>query len=307
MQTPNVSNYIGRRAVATYESFKHKPVATCSNFLTGAGKKVENISIQGAGAMGTAIIRGLIESGKAQASQIVVYDLSTSRLNQVVSEFGVRPVSEPAHLINADTAILLLAVKPQNMAEALASLKNSISSRLIMISIAAGVHSTFFTSILGDNIRLIRSMPNAAAMVGKSATAICAAAMASEDDMKVAEDFFSAIGEVVIVNEKLMNAVTALSGSGPGYLFTIMEALSDAGVLAGLSRDVSRKLAVQTVVGSAAMALNKDLSFSNLKDSITSPGGTTISGLRVMERAGVRGILMDAVEAAKKRADELMN
>ncbi len=268
---------------------------------------MKNISVLGAGAMGAAIIRGLIESGKAEASQISVNDVSISRLNQIEGEFGVRTVPDPSRLIDSETAILLLAVKPQNIAEALANLRKYVSDQFILISIAAGVHSTFFTSILGDNIRLIRSMPNAAAMVRKSATAICAAAKASEEDMKVAVDFFSAIGEVVVVDEKLMNAVTALSGSGPGYMFTIMEALSDAGVLAGLSRDVSRKLAVQTVVGSAAMALNQEMSFSSLKDSITSPGGTTISGLRVMERAGVRGILMDVVEAAKRRADELMN
>ena len=268
---------------------------------------LKNISILGAGAMGAAIIRGLIESGKAQASDISVNDVSASRLDQVAAEFGVRAVSELSQLIGHDTEILLLAVKPQNMSEVLTNLKEFINDKFILISIAAGVHSNFFTSILGENIRLIRSMPNAAAMVRKSATAICAAAMASKEDMEVASDFFAAIGEVVVVDEKLMNAVTALSGSGPGYLFTIMEALSDAGVLNGLSRDVSRKLAVQTVVGAAAMAMNQDLSFSTLKDSITSPAGTTISGLKVMERAGVRGIMMEVVEAAKRRADEIMN
>lgn len=268
---------------------------------------LKNISILGAGAMGAAIIRGLIESGKAQASDISVNDVSASRLDQVAAEFGVRAVSELSQLIGHDTEILLLAVKPQNMSEVLTNLKEFVNDKFILISIAAGVHSNFFTSILGENIRLIRSMPNAAAMVRKSATAICAAAMASKDDMEVAADFFAAIGEVVVVDEKLMNAVTALSGSGPGYLFTIMEALSDAGVLNGLSRDVSRKLAVQTVVGAAAMAMNQDLSFSTLKDSITSPAGTTISGLKVMERAGVRGIMMEVVEAAKRRADEIMN
>lgn len=268
---------------------------------------LKNISILGAGAMGAAIIRGLIESGKAQASKIFVNDVSASRLDQVTSEFGVRAVPELSQLIDHDTEILLLAVKPQNMSEVLTNLKEFINDKFILISIAAGVHSNFFTSILGENIRLIRSMPNAAAMVSKSATAICAAAMASKHDMEVAADFFAAIGEVVVVDEKLMNAVTALSGSGPGYLFTIMEALSDAGVLNGLSRDVSRKLVVQTVVGAAAMAMNQDLSFSALKDSITSPAGTTISGLRVMERAGVRGIMMEVVEAAKRRADEIMN
>ena len=276
------------------------------NQCDGSHYNLKNISILGAGAMGAAIIKGLVESGKAQASSISVNDVSASRLEQVAAEFGVRPVHELSRLIDDETEILLLAVKPQNMVEVLTNLKEFINNRFILISIAAGVHSNFFTSILGENIRLIRSMPNAAAMVRKSATAICAAGKASKDDMEIAADFFTAIGEVVVVDEKLMNAVTALSGSGPGYLFAIMEALSDAGVLNGLSRDVSRKLAVQTVVGAAEMAMNQDLSFSTLKDSITSPAGTTISGLKVMERAGIRGILMEVVEAAKHRADEIM-
>ncbi len=268
---------------------------------------MNKISIMGAGAMGSAIIRGILESGKAEASQIVVFDVSKSRLESVVDELKVCSVVDPSQLVDEDTTILLIAVKPQNMEQALNSLRNAVTQRVIVVSIAAGTHTGFITSILGENVRLIRAMPNAAAVVLKSATAVCRAARATEDDVQVAVDFFSAIGEVVVVDEKHMNAVTALSGSGPGYMFAIMEALSDGGVLAGLSRDVSRKLVVQTVLGSATMALDEKAAFSGLKDLITSPAGTTISGLGVIERAGTRGILMEAVHAAKQRADELMN
>lgn len=265
-----------------------------------------NISILGAGAMGSAIIRGLIESGEGDASRISVYDIDKARLDSISSECGVRSVQDLSELISSKTEILLLAIKPQNMELALAQLIPSVSDKILVISIAAGVSSSFLLSKLGENIRLIRSMPNAAAMVRQSATALCKAGKASEDDVKTAVEFFSCIGQVVVVEEKFMNAVTALSGSGPGYIFPIMEALSDGGVLAGLSREVATKLTIQTLIGAATMALDSGTSFSHLKNQITSPAGTTISGLRVMERAGIRGVFMDVIEAAKKRADELM-
>lgn len=267
---------------------------------------MKSISIMGTGAMGSAIMAGLIQSAQAEPSNIRVYDVSRPRLDQAHKEFGVQVVNKPEQLLEGHTGILLLAVKPQNMHEALKSLGSSLNEGALVISIAAGVTSEFILSRLGGKTRLIRSMPNAAAIVRQSATAICKAGGATDHDIQLATEFFASIGQVVVVEEKLMNAVTALSGSGPGYLFAIMEALTDAGVLAGLSRDVSRKLTLQTVIGSATMALDSKLSFSHLKDQITSPAGTTISGLQVIERSGLRGTIMDAVEAAKRRADQLM-
>jgi pyrroline-5-carboxylate reductase len=147
-------------------------------------------------------------------------------------------------------------------------------------------------------------MPNAAAMVGQSSTAICAGGVANEHDMITAKRLFESIGTVVEVDEKNLNAVTALSGSGPGYLFLVMEAMTDAGVLMGLSRSIARELTVQTFLGAATMA-SQGKSFSDLKDLITSPGGTTISGLKIMELAGVRGTFMQAVENAAHRAEQM--
>ncbi len=256
--------------------------------------------------MGSAIVRGLIESGVAMAKDISVYDIDRRRLDYLAAECGVSSVTDLSQLVDQDTDILVLAIKPQNMEAVLGQLKPLVNDRMLVISIAAGVSTGFMLGKLGENIRLIRSMPNAAAMVGQSATALCKAGIASDDDAKMAVDFFSCIGQVVLVEEKFMNAVTALSGSGPGYIFTIMEALVDGGVLSGLPRDVARNLVTQTLIGAATMALDQGMSFSHLKDQITSPAGTTISGLKVMEKAGIRGILMEAVESAKKRADELM-
>jgi pyrroline-5-carboxylate reductase len=148
-------------------------------------------------------------------------------------------------------------------------------------------------------------MPNAAAMVGASATALCKAGAADDADMATALELFEAVGKAVKVDEKLMNVVTALSGSGPGYIFPMMEALTDAAVLMGMDRPTARALTIQTFVGSAILAGSGDVSFSELKDRITSPAGTTIAGLHILEKAGLRGILMDAVKAATQRGEEL--
>ena len=152
---------------------------------------------------------------------------------------------------------------------------------------------------------MIRAMPNAAAMVGYSATALCKAGLADEADLGTAMEIFSAIGTAVTVDEKMMNLVTGLSGSGPAYIFAIMEGLTDAAVLMGLDRPTARALTVQTVLGAATMASREAAHLGDLKDRITSPGGTTIAGLHVLERAGLRGVLMDVVAAATRRGDEL--
>jgi pyrroline-5-carboxylate reductase len=147
-------------------------------------------------------------------------------------------------------------------------------------------------------------MPNAAAMVGHSATALCKAGSADDNDLQVVQDLFQAFGSAVIVDEKLMNAVTALASSGLAYFFIIMEALTDAAVRVGMDRSTARQLTVQTTIGAAAMAYG-GAPFSDLKDRITSPGGTTVAALQVMERAGIRGTIMDAVEAATRRGEEI--
>ncbi len=148
-------------------------------------------------------------------------------------------------------------------------------------------------------------MPNAAAMAGAGATAICKAGRADDNDLATALDLFSAVGTVEVVEEKMMNVITALSGSGPAYFFLILEALVDGAVRLGLDRSTARSLAIQTMAGAAKMALDGETSFCELKDRITSPGGTTMAGLYILERYGLRGILMEAVDAATSRAQEL--
>lgn len=266
---------------------------------------MERIGIIGAGSMGSAIIRGLIESGKANPEEISVFDVDSSRIQYHESEFGITGAAHIRDAVRPDTTIVVLAVKPQVMAEVLDSLSLLVHENLLVISIAAGVSTGFILSRLSPAARVIRAMPNAAAMVGRSATALCKAGAADANDMQKTLNLFSAIGHAVVVEEKMMNVVTALSGSGPAYVFVMMEALTDAGVRMGLDRVTARELTLRTVAGAAAMAAEGNPPFSELKDRVTSPGGTTIAGLHVLEKAGLRGILMDAVRAAARRADEL--
>ncbi len=268
-------------------------------------KRVSTIGIIGAGNMGSALIRGLLQAGTIEAEMIRVFDIDPARVLALKEEFGIRMVQQIGETIGSERSILVLAVKPQVMTGVLDSIAERIHERLVVISIAAGISTSFILSRLKSPARIIRAMPNAAAMVCSSATALCKAGTADDGDIEMALSLFSAIGHAVAVEEKMMNVVTALSASGPGYLFVMMEALTDAGVRMGLDRQTSRELTVQMVKGAAVMATSDNTPFGELKDRITSPGGTTLAGLQVMERAGFRGIIMDAVEAATHRADEL--
>lgn len=255
--------------------------------------------------MGNAIIRGLIGAGKTSSDRIRVFDIDPARVMALSEEFGIRSVDHITETVGNDHSVLFLAVKPQILGEVLTSIADRIHEKLLVISIAAGISTSFILSRLQGPVKLIRAMPNAAAVLGMSATALCNAGTADGNDVQTALSLFTAIGHAVQVEEKMMNAVTALSASGPGYLFVIMEALTDAGVQAGLDRKTARELTVQMVRGASAMASAENAPFSQLKDLITSPGGTTIAGLQVMERAGLRGIIMEGVEAAVRRAEEL--
>jgi pyrroline-5-carboxylate reductase len=255
--------------------------------------------------MGHALVRGLVSSGKALPDMILGFDIDSARLQAVVNEFSIEAASSLNDTVTTDTDVLILAVKPQVIGKVLESIAHQAHERLIVVSIAAGITTHFILSKLKGPARVIRAMPNAAAMVSAGATAVCKAGAADDKDLALAVDLFNAVGTAVTVDEKMMNAVTALSGSGPGYLFVIMEALTDGGVLMGLDRPTARALTVRTVLGAATMAASGNIAFSELKDRITSPGGTTIAGLQVLEAGGLRGLIMDAIEAATLRAEDL--
>jgi pyrroline-5-carboxylate reductase len=202
--------------------------------------------------------------------------------------------------------VILLSVKPQIMAHVLEEIKPIMKDSKLVISLAAGISTSFMEKKLGGKVPVIRAMPNIAAIVRESATAICPGKYANDEHLSVARHIFESVGIVVDINEEpLMDAVTGLSGTGPMYVFQILEGLSDAGVKVGLSRDIANVLAVQTLIGSSKLIKDTKEHPAKLKDLVTSPGGTAISALHSLERNGLKAMLIDAVEIASKRSAEL--
>ena len=269
--------------------------------MAGAGVR---IGFLGAGKMASALAKGWLHAGLAAADRLSAADPLPAARDSFAKETGSWTCANN-HEIVARSDLLVLAVKPQNMASLLAEIKPAVSSEHLTVSIAAGVNLTQLAAGLGSDRRLIRVMPNTPCLVGASASAYAAASSATADDVQLVDRLLNSVGKAIAVPEKLLDAVTGLSGSGPAYVAVIVEALSDGGVRMGLPRDVANLLALQTVLGSAKMLLETGLSPGALKDMVASPGGTTIAGLHALERGGLRAALLDAVEAATQRASEL--
>ena len=262
----------------------------------------------GGGNMTEALLKGLLASSSVGPKDILVSDLLSDRLEFLNKEYKVKITDDSRKLVQKSD-ILILAVKPQVVGKVLESFSDVVDKHKIIISVAAGISINFIEDILdreGKNkISVIRTMPNTPALVQEGATAICGGGHSSKLDIKIAHHIFKAIGQTVAIEETHMDAVTGLSGSGPAYIFMIIEALSDAGVKVGLSREVSNILTIQTILGSAKLARDGGKHPGELKDMVTSPGGTTISGLHMLEEGGVRTALMNAVERATQRSREL--
>ncbi len=252
--------------------------------------------------MGQAIVRGLLEAGKAKASNIRITNPSEAKAEEIGADLGVQWTADNAAAAK-DADIIILGVKPQIIKEALERMGGEIGHSLV-ISIAAGI-STAEIEEHAPDAPVVRAMPNLAVTVRQGATAICAGARAKKEDVDVARKVFESVGLVEEVPEYLLDAVTGLSGTGPMYVFYMIEALSDAGVKVGLSRDIATRLAKQTVLGSAELALQSSAHPAALKDMVSSPGGTSITALHVLRQQGFAAILMDAVEAATQRSAEL--
>ena len=264
------------------------------------GKKIGFI---GGGNMAEAIIKGLLAGG-VRSDSIMVAEPLPLRRDFLSSEYRAEVTDD-----NLDAArqadIVILAIKPQMAASVLTALEPAISSDKLIISIMAGISTTSIEATLTNGIRVVRAMPNTPALIRSAATAICPGRKASGEDLATAETIFAQVGIVVTVPEKQMDAVTALSGSGPAYVYTFIEALSDAGVKNGLPRDVSAQLAVQTILGAARMLGATGLHPAQLRENVTSPGGTTIAAMHALEKGCFRGTVIDAVDAAYRRAKEL--
>jgi pyrroline-5-carboxylate reductase len=265
--------------------------------------KNKNISVIGAGFMGSAIIRGLVDRGAVEGSKIVATDLFDTALTNLRDVPGVITTTDITSAVSG-ADIILLAVKPQVIAQVASLIAHDVTGKLI-ISIAAGVTTSTLETAIGAGARVVRVMPNIAATVGASASALTKGTNATDEDMETAVAIFRAIGTASVVEEKLMDAVTGLSGSGPAFVYLFLEGMIDAGVACGLPRDISRTLALQTISGAMKLAIESGEHPGALIDRITSPGGTTIAGLALLEEAGFKGMVIRAVEEATDRSREL--
>jgi pyrroline-5-carboxylate reductase len=257
----------------------------------------------GAGNMGEALLKGLLKTGAAKPAQIAVSARRPERVRELVQAWGVRGGTNNEVAQQSD--VLVLCVKPQILDQVLRGISPDVSRDKLIISVAAGVPIAAIERRLHPPMRVVRAMPNTPATVGAGATAISLGEHATEADLATARTLFDSVGLTVQLDESQLDAVTGLSGSGPAYIFLIIEALADAGVKVGLSRRASLQLAAQTVLGSAKLLIESGQHPGMLKDGVTSPGGTAIAGLHTLEAGGLRNVLMNAVEAATRRSREL--
>ncbi len=268
-------------------------------------KEKRKIGFVGAGNMGEALIKGMLLSQSFGPQQLLASDKVSQRLNYLTETYKIKVFKKNSEVVRRSD-VIILAVKPQNLEEALKEMREGFSKDKLLISILAGIPVGKLQGILKRGARVIRAMPNAPALVQEGATAIFRGDQATEKDVQIARRIFDSVGKTIILqDESLMDAVTGLSGSGPAYVFVILEALSDGGVAMGLSREVATNLAIQTIAGAAKLARESRKHPGELKDMITSPGGTTIVGLKKLEEGGLRASLMEAVEAATLRSKEL--
>jgi len=263
----------------------------------------EKICIIGGGNMGEALAGGIISSGLAQAEDIAIHDILEERLAYFKNRYHVSVSKNISGAIETSD-IVILAVKPQNMEKVLEDIAGAIGDKLI-ISIAAGITLGFIEKHLGEKTRAVRVMPNTPALIGEGAAALAGGKNATDNDITTARRIFDSVGVTVVVKEELIDAVTGLSGSGPAYGFIIIDALANAGVSQGLEAETALKLAAQTMLGAAKLCLNGDKTPTQLTDMVTSPGGTTIEGIKALKAGKIRETLAAAVKAATKKSKEL--
>jgi pyrroline-5-carboxylate reductase len=267
------------------------------------------LGLIGCGKMGGALLRGALKASLVKAKQVTVFDKVPAAIKTLQADVPGLTVASKVEDVAAKSDVVLLAVKPQDMQGLLEGLAagqaSTVKGQRLYISIAAGITLKQLEAWLGGSARVIRCMPNTPALILQGASAFARGKHATEEDAKLAAKLLSAVGTAQEVPEKLLDAVTGLSGSGPAYVYTVIEALADGGVLMGLPRATALQLAAQTVAGAAGMVLSTGKHPAALRDEVTSPGGTTIAGLEQLEKQGLRNALVQAVRKATERSKEL--
>jgi len=264
----------------------------------------KTVGFVGAGNMGEALIHGLLFGHLCRPEQIICSDVRPERLKFIRETYGVKGTSHNTEVVK-QSEIIVLSVKPQTMKQVVEEVSKYLDFSKLIISIAAGVPLGAIEASARKELKLVRVMPNICVSVREGASAIAGGKHISKEDLMIAKTIFDSVGKSVFIEENLLDAVTGLSGSGPAYIFLIIDALADAGVKMGLSRDDSLILASQTVLGAAKMLIETKEHPGKLKDMVTSPGGTAIAGLHTLEGGGLRTTLINAVEVATQRSKSL--
>ena len=264
----------------------------------------KRIAVVGAGNMGGALIAGLVQSGALPPERVTAVDIDDELLGSHRRILGVNAVRDAA-AVAAEQDVVVLGLKPQVWASVVKPLAALLTSRQLVISIMGGVRTGSIEDVLGGRIPVVRAMPNIHARIRASVTAVCPGRFAQESHLAAAEAILASVGASVRLSEAQMDAVTGLSGSGPAFVYVMIDALADGGVRMGIPRPVALKLAAETVFGGAKMVIESGQHPAVLKDRVTSAGGTTIAGLQALELGGFRAALMKAVEAATRRSEEL--
>ncbi|MDY0166727.1 MAG: pyrroline-5-carboxylate reductase [Thermoguttaceae bacterium] len=264
----------------------------------------QRVGFIGAGQMATALGMGFVKAGLVPPANLCASDPAEAALARFAQATGAATFADNSAVLQR-SEVVFLAVKPQQMAAVAAEVAPGLRPEQLVVSIAAGVRLASLQSTLGAKAKLVRVMPNTPCLVGKGACGFCLGDHANADDGQLVGRLLGAVGVAYQVDEKLLDAVTGLSGSGPAFVYMVIEALSDGGVRMGLPRNVATALAAQTVLGAAQVVLETGEHTGVLRDRVTSPGGTTIAGIQALEDYGLRAALMAAVEAATERSIEL--
>ncbi|MBC7661463.1 MAG: pyrroline-5-carboxylate reductase [Chitinophagaceae bacterium] len=265
---------------------------------------MENITIVGLGNMGSALLRGLLKSPGLTKQGLAIYDVDPQRMSSLAEHSRVTGLGSLSE-VQCENNVVILCIKPQDLHGVAAGLKGRLKPSCLLISILAGKKTESVATELAFTGAVVRAMPNIAAVIAQAATAMVANSVCSAEQRDIAEMIFKGVGEAFWTKESLMDAVTGLSGSGPAYIYMVIEALADGGLKMGMPRELSLKLATQTVLGAAAMVKETGLHPAILKDQVTTPAGTTISALHELEERGLRSMFVNAVEKATNRSVEL--
>jgi len=262
------------------------------------------IAILGAGRIGEALLTGLLSSGWRTREQLVVTARSEGRVEELRSRHGVEATTSNADAV-AGAEIVVVAVKPQDIDALLGEIGGLLVPEQTVLTVAAAIPTAHIEERIAEGVPVVRAMPNAPSTVHEGMAGICAGAHAGDAQLALAEEVLTHLGRVVRVPEQAMDAVTALSGSGPAYFALLAEAMIEAGILLGVSREVSTTLVVQTMLGTAKQLRDLGMHPVELREAVTSPGGTTIAAIRELEQAGVRAAFLNAIQAAMTRSREL--